>query len=157
MKTLFRFVALIALIFQAHASTELRFVRFEPATNTITLTLIEDGFSRSQNVALTSLSPSEQAGVTAALGWLSAQLPGGFQALSQVILEPGPTLVTEWTEIEEGAETWREATAWRRTLNAAVTGSGPAGERTIVVTGGTAPIEISEGILALWDALEAGQ
>jgi len=147
-KLIFTFCALA--IFAAQADVSLRFAHFHPTENRIDLYVSEDGFDRTTPVPLTALSSPQQSAVTSALAWLGSALPAGFSQLDRVILEPGPSLPTAFDE--QG-----EPTAWTRTLNAAVTGSGPKGSRTITIIGGDSPEQIRAGLLAIWDALEAGQ
>ena len=140
--------------------TTLRFARFEPASGTISLTVLEDGFSRSANINSTALSADQQTAIGSVLTWLASQLPAGFATVQQIILEPGPEVPATYGEQLNNDDPPVMVTVpitWRRTLNAAVTGAGPAGEHTIVVSGGTAPVDMSEGLLALWDVLEASQ
>lgn len=78
----------------------------------------------------------------------------------QIILEPEQEVPATFGQQSNGDDPPVMVTVpitWRRTLDAAVTGIGPAGERTIVVSGGTAPAEMSVALLAIWDALEAAQ
>jgi ethanolamine utilization microcompartment shell protein EutL len=134
----------------ALADVTLRFTHFHPAEGRIDLYVSEDGFDRTQPVSLASLSAPQQAAVGSALAWLATQLPAGFSSLDRVVLEPGAPFATAWDE--DG-----QPTAWTRTLNAAVTGSGAKGSRTITIIGGDSPEQIRAGLLAIWDALEAGQ
>jgi len=153
-------LCLLAAIATVNAATELRSVRFEPATGAISLTVSEDGFSRAANINSTALSADQQTAIGSVLTWLGSQLPAGFATVQQIILEPGPEIPATYGEqlnTDDPPVMVTVPLTWRRTLNAAVTGSGPAGERTIVVTGGTAPEEMSAGLLAIWDALEAAQ
>ena len=153
-------LCLLAAIATATASPELRFAIFEPASGNISLTVSEDGFSRAANINSTALSADQQTAIGSVLTWLASQLPAGFATVQQIILEPGPEVPATYGEQLNNDDPPVMVTVpitWRRTLNAAVTGTGPAGERTITIVGGTVPIEMSTGILALWDALEASQ
>lgn len=151
-------LCLLAVVATASASPELRFARFEPATGAISLTVLEDVFSRAANINSTALSADQQTAIGSVLTWLASQLPAGFSTVKQIILEPGPEVPATYGEQLNNDDPPVMVTVpltWRRTLNAAVTGSGPAGERTIIVTGGTAPEEMSAALLAIWDSLEA--
>ena len=130
--------------------TTLRFAYFRPQEGRITLYVSEDGFDRTQPVALEALSATQQAEIAAALAWLGGALPVGFAALDEVILSLGASMAIAWDG--DGV-----ATESSRTLNASVTGSGPKGTRTVSLQGGDAPAEIRAALLAIWDALEAGQ
>jgi len=116
----------------------------------ISLAVRADGYSRSASIHIADLSAPQQAVVAASLGWLGSQLPGGESA-TKIVLERGAAVATAWDETGQ-------PTAWRETLNAAITGQRPGyGERTIAINSEQAPAEIRDGLLALWAALEAGQ
>jgi len=151
-------LCLLAAIATASASPELHFARFEPASGSISLTVLEDGFSRAANINSTALSADQQTAIGSVLTWLASQLPAGFATVQQIILELGPAVPATYGEQLNNDDPPVMVTVpltWRRTLDAAVTGSGAAGERTIIVTGGTAPEEMSAALLAIWDSLEA--
>lgn len=151
---------LLSIASVAAAAPVLREARFDPSIGTISLTIVDDGFSRSQSLTLSTLSSEQQTAVGGVLAWLGSQLPAGFQTVQQIILEPGPEVPATYGEVENGDDPPVMITVpvtWRRTLNAAVTGSGPAGERTITIPGGAAPVDASTALLAIWDALETSQ
>jgi hypothetical protein len=80
--------------------------------------------------------------------------------VQSISLEMGPEVPATWGEVENNDDTpvmVNVPLTWRRTLNAAVTGTGPAGERTIVIVGGTASVDLSAGLLEIWDTLESSQ
>lgn len=60
-------LCLLAAIATATA-TELRSVRFDPATGAISLTISADGFSRSQVVKSGDLAAEQQAAIAAVMG-----------------------------------------------------------------------------------------
>ena len=153
-------LALIIGTFAANAVPELRFARFEPATGAISLSISEDGFSRSVQLGTSDLTAEQQAAVGSVMTWLSSQLPSGFQTVQSIALEPGPDVPATWGDVANNDDPpvmVNVPLTWRRTLNAAVTGTGPAGERTIVIIGGSSPVELSAGLLDIWDTLESSQ
>lgn len=105
-----------------------------------------DGFRDMAVKPVGELPAEEQAKIAAALGWLSAQLPADFTTTTRVILEPDSLLTNPEAPEEPG----------QRTLKAGVTGEGEKGEKTIAIPGGDATEEVRAGLLAVWDALEAG-
>lgn len=150
MKKILTICAVLAVTLAPATAAQLRFAYFFPASGRIALYVQEDGFNRDIVVSLNNLTEDQQASISAALVWLAGALPEGFTSLDQVILEPGTPLPVTFDELNQ-------PTAWERTLNAAITGSGPKGSRTITISGGDSPAEIRTGLLAIWDALEDGQ
>ena len=146
MRTLLTIALIGLLALSASADVTLRSVYFTPSSGDISLYVAEDEFHRKVPVLISSLSEEQRSAVQTALTWLGAQLPAGFASVDRVILEPGLQVPTAWDE--DG-----NAVAWSRSLSAAVTGSGPKGQRTISIA--DAPAEIRSGLLALWDSLEA--
>jgi hypothetical protein len=151
---------LLAFVGTVYSSPALREARFNPATGAISLSVIEDGFSRSVTLGTSDLTESQQAAVGSVLAWLASQLPAGFQSVQSISLEMGPEVPATWGDVENNDDPpvmVNVPLTWRRTLNAAVTGTGPAGERTIVIIGGSSPVELSAGLLDIWDTLESSQ
>lgn len=151
---------LLALVGTVYSAPALREARFNPATGAISLSVVEDGFSRSQAISLAALSAEQQTAVGSVMAWLSSQLPSGFQTVQSIALEMGPEVPATWGDVANNDDPpvmVNVPLTWRRTLNAAVTGTGPAGERTIVIVGGTASVDLSAGLLAIWDTLESSQ
>lgn len=145
MKNLLFSLCFLVIVHSVDAETTLRMAYFFPQTESISLYVSQDGFQRTAVISVDALAQEQQVAVQGALNWLASQLPEGFTTINQVILEPAAPVPISFSE--EG-----EPTAWERFLTAAVTGTGPKGQRSISII--NAPSEIQTALLAIWDALE---
>ena len=106
-------------------------------------------YSRSGEYATTTSIPLDgELAVTAQtlLAWLQAQLTEG-ESVGQVFLEP------DGTYSETDAE--GNATSTRPKLSAAVTAHAEQGSRSVVFSSESLPVELRDGLLAAWAAIEA--
>jgi hypothetical protein len=88
------------------------------------------------------------------LAWLQSQLVEG-ESVGQVFIEPDGTHSEYETSVDaEGIES-QVATSTRAKLSAAVTAHAEAGSRSVVYSSEALPVELRDGLLAAWSALEA--
>jgi len=83
---------------------------------------------------------------SALIGWLQSQLAEG-ETVGQAFLEPDGT---HFDFDEEG-----NATNTRAKLSAAVTAHAPQGSRSVVFSSESLPVELRDGLLAAWAAIDA--
>lgn len=95
--------------------------------------------------------------------WLGTQLATG-ESISDIVLEPSGQVATEFVTTQQitndplGNQTTidiQTPTAWRNTINAAVSVDSPNGARTTVVNSESLPSDLRDGILAAWQAISA--
>ena len=106
-------------------------------------------YSQSGAYATTTAIPLEGDLATTAqtlLAWLQSQLVGG-ESVGQVFLE----LDGFAGEMDEEGN----ATSTRAKLSAAVTAHAAAGSRSVVYSSEALPVELRDGLLAAWAALDA--
>ena len=88
------------------------------------------------------------------LAWLQAQLVEG-ETVGQVFLESDGTHSDYETQTDaEGIES-QVATSTRAKLSAAVTAHAAAGSRSVVFSSEALPVELRDGLLAAWAAIES--
>ena len=114
-------------------------------------------YSRSGAYATTTSIPLDgELAVTAQtlLAWLQSQLTEG-ETVGQVFLEPDGTHSDYETQVDaEGVES-QVVTSSRAKLSAAVTAHAAAGSRSVVYSSEALPVELRDGLLAAWAAIEA--
>lgn len=140
--------------------TTLRTAYFYPQTGGIALYVSEDGFARTQPLLLTSLPPEQTAIADAAMQWLAAMLPGGMQALTQVILTRNADTPTAWSEAILDASgnvvTQPQPTAWSPSFSIISTGNGVNAQgkkQETTITLQSTPGAVTDATAALWDYL----
>jgi len=114
-------------------------------------------YARSGDYATTTAIPLDgELALTAQtlLAWLQSQLTEG-ESVGQVFLEPdGTHSDCETTVDAEGVES-QIVTSSRPKLSAAVTAHAAAGSRSVVYSSESLPIELRDGLLAAWAAIDA--
>jgi hypothetical protein len=114
-------------------------------------------YSKSGDYATTTSIPLDGYLATTAqtlLAWLQAQLVEG-ESVGQVFIEPDGTHSDYETQTDaEGIES-QVATSTRAKLSAAVTAHAEAGSRSVVYSSEALPVELRDGLLAAWSALDA--
>lgn len=106
-------------------------------------------YSNSGAYATTTSIPLDgELGATSAalMGWLQSQLAEG-ETVGQAFLEPDGFA---GDMDEEG-----NAISTRPKLSAAVTANAPQGSRSVVFSSESLPIELRDGLLAAWSAIES--
>jgi hypothetical protein len=121
------------------------------ANNALTRYVTRSGYAAAENVPLDGPLGEVAASL---LAWLGAQLAQG-EMLADVVLECGGQAATafETQQDDEGNEV-QVATAFRQTINAAVSVTAPLGSRTFVVCSESLPDELRDGLLQTWEALQ---
>ena len=113
-------------------------------------------YSRSGDYATTTAIPLDgELAVTAQslLAWLQSQLTEG-ESVGQVFLEPDGTHSDYETSVDaEGNESQIVASS-RPKLSAAVTAHAAQGSRSVVYSSESLPVELRDGLLAAWAAIE---
>jgi hypothetical protein len=88
------------------------------------------------------------------LSWLQSQLVEG-ESVGQVFIEPDGTHSDYETQVDaEGIES-QVATSTRAKLSAAITAHAPQGSRSVVFSSESLPVELRDGLLAAWAAIDA--
>jgi hypothetical protein len=88
------------------------------------------------------------------LAWLQAQLVEG-ESVGQVFIEPDGTHSQYETTVDAEGNESQVATSTRAKLSAAVTAHAAAGSRSVVFSSESLPVELRDGLLAAWAAIEA--
>ena len=122
------------------------------ANNALTRYVTRSGYAAAEQVPLVGALGEVAAQL---LAWLSAQLAQG-ETLADVVLEASGQVATAFeTQLDDEGNEIQVATAFRPTMNAAVSVTAPLGSRTLVFGSEALPEELRDGLLAAWDALEA--
>jgi hypothetical protein len=121
------------------------------ANNALTRYVIRSGYAAAEPVSLVGALGEVAAHL---LAWLGAQLATG-ETMADVVLECGGQVPTayETQQDEEGNEI-QVATAFRPTINAAVSVTASLGSRTFVVCSESLPDELRDGLVQTWEALQ---
>ena len=94
--------------------------------------------------------------------WLGTQLASG-ESISDIILEPSSPVVASFTNSQQTITdpngntltmNVQTPTAWRNTINAAVSVDSLNGARTTVVNSESLPSDLRDGLLTTWESLD---
>jgi hypothetical protein len=120
------------------------------ANQALTRYVTRSGYAAAEPVALDG-ALGEVAAML--LAWMGAQLAQG-ETMADVVLECGGQVPTafETQQDEEGNEI-QVATAFRPTINAAVSVTASLGSRTFVVCSESLPDELRDGLVQTWEGL----
>jgi len=114
-------------------------------------------YSRSGAYATTTAVPLDGDLATTAqtlLEWLQAQLVEG-ESVGQVFLEPDGTHSDYETTVDAEGNESQIVISSRAKLSAAVTAHAAAGSRSVVFSSEALPVELRDGLLAAWVAIDA--
>ncbi len=127
----------------------LRLIKFVPSKGLASRYWEENGFRRNDELSISSLTPTQQYIVSAAMAWAVAQLPEGFTELESVELKRVGDVVVTWTEATE--EVPAEPLTYSPAFVASIVGNGSLGQQAIEIS--SVPGAETDGMATLWDSL----
>jgi hypothetical protein len=122
------------------------------ANNALTRYVQRQGYAAAEPVPLVGDLGEVAASL---LAWLGAQLATG-ETLADVVLESSGQVATAFeTQTDEDGNEVEVATAFRKTISAAVSVTAPLGSRTFVMSSESLPSELRDGLIVMWSQIQS--